>query len=88
MAMIKLERRDDGVVIVWLDHDTKPVNTLSPAAVKEFEEKVAPLLDDDSVKALVVASAKPDRMKMIPNSDREKARRHDRFFVYLALCAP
>jgi 3-hydroxyacyl-CoA dehydrogenase/enoyl-CoA hydratase/3-hydroxybutyryl-CoA epimerase len=60
MAMIRLEHRDDGVVIVWLDHDTKPVNTLSPAAVEEFEKKVAPLLDDDSVKAMVVVSAKPD----------------------------
>jgi 3-hydroxyacyl-CoA dehydrogenase/enoyl-CoA hydratase/carnithine racemase len=60
MAMIRLERRDDGVVIVWLDHDAKPVNTLSPAAVAEFNAKVAPLLDEPAVRAIVVASAKPD----------------------------
>ncbi|MCU0234754.1 MAG: 3-hydroxyacyl-CoA dehydrogenase NAD-binding domain-containing protein, partial [Thermoanaerobaculales bacterium] len=60
MAMIRLERGEDGVVIVWLDHDSKPVNTLSPAAVAEFNAKVAPLLDDPAVRALVVASAKPD----------------------------
>jgi 3-hydroxyacyl-CoA dehydrogenase/enoyl-CoA hydratase/3-hydroxybutyryl-CoA epimerase len=60
MGMIRLDKRPDGVVIVWLDHDSKPVNTLSPAAVQEFNEKVVPLLDDDAVRALVVVSAKPD----------------------------
>ncbi len=60
MAMIRIERRDDGVAVVWLDHDSKPVNTLSPAAVEEFEDTVTPLLEDSSVRALVVVSAKPD----------------------------
>ncbi|MEJ2188108.1 MAG: 3-hydroxyacyl-CoA dehydrogenase NAD-binding domain-containing protein [Acidobacteriota bacterium] len=60
MSMITIERRDDGVAIVWLDHPDKPVNTLSPAAVVEFNETVMPLLEDDTVRALVVASAKPD----------------------------
>jgi len=60
MPMISVERRSDGVAIVWLDHPEKPVNTLSPAAVVEFNETVMPLLEDDAVRALVVASAKPD----------------------------
>lgn len=60
MPMITLEHRDDGVVLVWLDHPTKPVNTLSPAVVEEFAHTVAPLLDDASVRALVVVSAKAD----------------------------
>jgi len=60
MPMITLEHRDDGVVLVWLDHPDKPVNTLSPAVVEEFSATVAPLLDDASVRALVVVSAKPD----------------------------
>jgi len=60
MSMITVERRDDGIAIVWLDHPEKPVNTLSPAAVEEFNEKVAPLVDDESVRGLVVVSAKPD----------------------------
>jgi 3-hydroxyacyl-CoA dehydrogenase/enoyl-CoA hydratase/3-hydroxybutyryl-CoA epimerase len=60
MSMITVERRDDGVAVVWLDHPTKAVNTLSPAAVEEFNQKVAPLLDDTSVRAMVVVSAKPD----------------------------
>jgi 3-hydroxyacyl-CoA dehydrogenase/enoyl-CoA hydratase/3-hydroxybutyryl-CoA epimerase len=60
MPMITVERRDDGVAIVWLDHSEKSVNTLSPAVVEEFNQKVAPLLDDDDVRAMVVVSAKPD----------------------------
>ena len=60
MPMIRIERRNDGVAIVWLDSTEKPVNTLTPAAVAEFNELVLPLMDDDSVRALVVASAKKD----------------------------
>jgi 3-hydroxyacyl-CoA dehydrogenase/enoyl-CoA hydratase/carnithine racemase len=60
MGMIEVERRPDGVAMVVLDHPTKAVNTLSPAAVEEFNQKVAPLLDDTSVRAMVVVSAKPD----------------------------
>jgi 3-hydroxyacyl-CoA dehydrogenase/enoyl-CoA hydratase/carnithine racemase len=60
MPMISVERREDGVAVVWLDHPTKPVNTLSPAAVEEFNENVLPLLDDKDVRGLVVVSAKTD----------------------------
>jgi 3-hydroxyacyl-CoA dehydrogenase/enoyl-CoA hydratase/carnithine racemase len=60
MSMIRIERRDDGVAVVWLDHSEKPVNTLTPTVVAEFNELVLPLMDDDSVRALVVASAKED----------------------------
>ncbi len=60
MGMIEVERRPDGVAVVVLDHPTKPVNTLSPAVVKEFNEKVAPLLDQDDVRGMVVVSAKAD----------------------------
>ena len=54
MGMIRLEKRPDGIVIITLDHPSKPVNTLSPSVVKEFSEEVAPLLDDSSVRGLVV----------------------------------
>ena len=50
MRMITVERREDGVAMVWLDHPEKPVNTLSPAVVEEFGDTVAPLLDDASVR--------------------------------------
>ena len=58
--MIEVERRPDGVAVVVLDHPAKPVNTLSPAVVDEFNGKVAPLLDEDDIRGLVVVSAKPD----------------------------
>jgi len=60
MAMIRVERREDGVAIVWLDHPDKSVNTLSPELVHEFEATALPLLDDEAVRAIVVASGKPD----------------------------
>ena len=60
MGMIEVERRPDGVAVVVLDHPTKAVNTLSPAVVEEFNQKVAPLLDEDDVRAMVVVSAKAD----------------------------
>jgi 3-hydroxyacyl-CoA dehydrogenase/enoyl-CoA hydratase/carnithine racemase len=43
-----------------LDHPEKTVNTLSPELLREFEENAAPLLDDDGVRAIVLASAKED----------------------------
>ena len=60
MGMIEVERRADGVAVVVLNHPTKPVNTLSPAVVEEFNQKVASLLDEDDVRAMVVVSAKAD----------------------------
>ena len=60
MGMIEIDRRSDGIAMVILDHPDKPVNTLSPAVVEEFGHTVAPLIDDASVRALVVVSAKPD----------------------------
>ena len=60
MGMIHVEIRSDGVALVVLDHPTKAVNTLSPAVVEEFNQKVAPLLEQKKVLALVVVSAKAD----------------------------
>ena len=60
MGMIRLDHRSDGIVVAALDHPEKSVNTLSPDAVREFNEAVLPLLDDRDVRGLVVVSAKPD----------------------------
>ncbi len=60
MPMIEVEIRGDGVAVVMLDHPTKAVNTLTPALLREFQEVAAPLLEDPAVRAIVVASAKPD----------------------------
>ncbi len=57
---IRVETRPGGVALVILDHPEKPVNTLSPEVLEEFRARVEPLLEDSGVRALVVASAKPD----------------------------
>ncbi len=60
MSAIRVQRRPDGVAVVTLDCPGKSVNTLSPALLEEFERHAASLLEDAAVKAIVVASAKPD----------------------------
>ncbi len=60
MAMIRTEIRPDGIAVVTLDHPAKPVNTLSPALLEEFLESAAPLLEDERVRAIVLASAKKE----------------------------
>jgi 3-hydroxyacyl-CoA dehydrogenase/enoyl-CoA hydratase/carnithine racemase len=59
VSSIRTEIRDNGVAVITLDHPDKPVNTLSPALLEEFQDKVAPLQDDPAVLAMVLASAKP-----------------------------
>lgn len=56
---ITVTRRPDGVAVVTLDQPGRPVNTLSPALLEEFEAAVSPLLDDPEVAAFVVGSGKP-----------------------------
>jgi len=81
---LRVERRPDGVAVVVLDHPDKPVNTLSRVLLEEFEAAVAPLLDDPSVIALVVASAKPDTfiagadLELVEGMDEDEAARLSR----------
>jgi 3-hydroxyacyl-CoA dehydrogenase/enoyl-CoA hydratase/carnithine racemase len=58
--MIHIEKRIDGIAIITLDHPSKPVNTLSPLVVAEFNDTVMPVLEDDNVRGMVVVSAKTD----------------------------
>lgn len=60
MNAVHVQRRPDGVAVVTLDCPGKAVNTLSPALLEEFERHAASLLEDVEVKAIVVASGKPD----------------------------
>jgi 3-hydroxyacyl-CoA dehydrogenase/enoyl-CoA hydratase/3-hydroxybutyryl-CoA epimerase len=60
MGMIHIEKRNDGIAIITLDHPSKPVNTLSPSVVREFNDTVMPVLEDGDVTGMVVVSAKPD----------------------------
>lgn len=57
-SQIRIEIHEGRVAVITFDHPTRPVNTLSPALVEEIDAKVVPLLEDPSVEALVLASAK------------------------------
>lgn len=73
MGAMSVQRRADGVAVVTLDCPGKPVNTLTPALLEEFEQHADALLDDSTVKAIVVASAKTDTF--IAGADLELAAR-------------
>ncbi|MEM7199138.1 MAG: 3-hydroxyacyl-CoA dehydrogenase NAD-binding domain-containing protein [Planctomycetota bacterium] len=57
---VRLERRNDGVGILWLDVPGQRVNTLSPAMFDEFAARLNEVLRDRTVRGIVIASAKPD----------------------------
>lgn len=73
MGAMSVQRRPDNVAVVTLDCPGKPVNTLTPDLLEEFEQHAAVLLDDSTVKAIVVASGKPDTF--IAGADLELAAR-------------
>jgi len=60
MNEITVERHTNRVAIVMLDDPVRRVNTLTPDLLTEFGTKVMPLMEDPAVKAVVLASAKPD----------------------------
>ena len=59
-ATLELERREDGVAVLWMDDPGQPVNTLKPALAEAFAAVLDALEDSTAAKALVIASAKPD----------------------------
>jgi 3-hydroxyacyl-CoA dehydrogenase/enoyl-CoA hydratase/3-hydroxybutyryl-CoA epimerase len=58
--VMRLERRADGVGVIWVDVPGEPVNTIGP----RFSDEIAALLSEigaaDEIKAVVVASGKKD----------------------------
>jgi 3-hydroxyacyl-CoA dehydrogenase/enoyl-CoA hydratase/3-hydroxybutyryl-CoA epimerase len=57
---IVLERRDDGVAVIRIDVPGESVNTLRGAFAPELEAALDAIDADPSVRAVVVASGKPD----------------------------
>ncbi|HTQ07291.1 MAG TPA: fatty acid oxidation complex subunit alpha FadJ [Polyangiaceae bacterium] len=57
---IRLERRDDGVGVIRIDVPGESVNTLRGPFAAELEAAVAALQADSALRAVVVASGKPD----------------------------
>jgi len=60
MNEITTQMLDGGVVKVTFDDPVRPVNTMTPDLLAEFQEKIVPLMADDAVRGMVFTSAKPD----------------------------
>ncbi len=57
---LEIERRGDGVAVVWMDVPGEPLNTLKSTFADEFAATFDALAADDAVKAVVFASKKKD----------------------------
>jgi fatty acid oxidation complex alpha subunit FadJ len=55
-----IEKRDNGVAIVWLDQPNEKINKVSLDFVKQIDELFQQLETDSSIKAAVIASKKKD----------------------------
>ncbi|TMB13586.1 MAG: fatty acid oxidation complex subunit alpha FadJ [Deltaproteobacteria bacterium] len=60
MSVLRTETGPDGVALVLYDVPGEPVNTLRDGFQGEFEATFGRLAEDSAVKAIVLASAKPD----------------------------
>lgn len=58
--VLRLEHRDDGVAVLWVDDPREPVNTLRAEIAEEFQEALDTLQDSSAATVLVIISAKPD----------------------------
>jgi 3-hydroxyacyl-CoA dehydrogenase/enoyl-CoA hydratase/3-hydroxybutyryl-CoA epimerase len=60
MDEITTQILDGGVAKVTFDDPARPVNTMTPDLLNEFQEKIVPLMENDAVRGMVFISAKPD----------------------------
>ena len=66
---LRLEHRDDGVAVLWMDDPRESVNTLRVELADEFQGVLDVLQDASAAKALVIISAKPDNFIAGANLD-------------------
>ncbi len=59
-SVLRLEKRTDGVAIVWMDVPGEPVNTLQKRFGEDFERVFGQIESDETIRAVVFASAKRD----------------------------
>src|SRR3989442_7799844 len=60
MSVLRIETGPDGVAVVLYDVPGEAVNTLRHGFQEEFEAGFGRLAEDSAVKAILLASAKPD----------------------------
>src|SRR3989475_12719024 len=61
MSVLRIKTGPDGVALVLYDVPGEAVNTLRHGFQEEFEAAFGRLAEDRAVKAILLASAKPDR---------------------------
>lgn len=60
LTHFRLDVDDTGVAMVTMDRQGEPINTLGPAIFEDMEAIIGRLETDDSISAVVLASAKKD----------------------------
>ena len=60
MAILTLEKQNEGVAILWMDDTKDAVNTLKQELMDEFDKALSEIEQSDEIKTLVFASGKPD----------------------------
>jgi 3-hydroxyacyl-CoA dehydrogenase/enoyl-CoA hydratase/3-hydroxybutyryl-CoA epimerase len=56
---LRMERRSDGVAVLWFDVPNRPLNVFSRQVLADLDRALDAVAADTSVRALVVRSAKP-----------------------------
>jgi 3-hydroxyacyl-CoA dehydrogenase / enoyl-CoA hydratase / 3-hydroxybutyryl-CoA epimerase len=69
VATLRLEHRDDGVAVLWVDDPREPVNTLKAELADELQQVLDGLQQSSGAKALIIASAKEDNFIAGANLD-------------------
>jgi 3-hydroxyacyl-CoA dehydrogenase/enoyl-CoA hydratase/3-hydroxybutyryl-CoA epimerase len=64
MSTFRIDQGQDGVALLLMDVPGESANTLRASFKEDFEEAFKKLSEDASVKAIVLASAKPDSFVM------------------------
>ncbi len=58
-ATLQLEKRSDGLALLWLDAPNRPHNVLNPQALTELDDAFEVVATDPTIRLLVIASRKP-----------------------------
>ena len=77
MGYIDFEKTDDGIAVITIDCPGKKVNSISSGLLNEISEKMDTLENDDSIKGMVIVSAKDDNFVVGADIDELKAMTSD-----------
>ena len=72
---IELEKRPDGVAMIWLDNRHDPVNMLSSVFGDELEAAIDRIEKDSKIRAAVLISRKPDNFIVGANINELKSQK-------------